>query len=330
MAAFDKKQQILNQLSDGRFHSGEALGSLLGISRAAVSKHIHQLIELGVEIFRVSGKGYCLAQDMTLLDECLIKQNLKIANALSPKVEVKHVITSTNDYLLEKVRSAQPPANGDCVIAECQTAGRGRRGRVWVSPFGSHIYFSMYWQLDGISHAMGLSIAVGIAVREAICEQVDAEVKLKWPNDLLLDDKKLAGILVELDGQTDGPCGVVIGIGINVNMPNGASAAIDQPWADIASYCNGAVDRNLLVATLIDKLHQGLKRFEIEGLGGSVEHWNAHDRYFNQPVKLLMGSRCIEGVAKGIDMQGGILLVEQGGEIAKPFYGGEISLRGNS
>lgn len=324
MAGFEKKQQILSVLSDGKFHSGEALGQMLGVSRAAVGKHINQLTELGIEIFRVSGKGYCLAEHLVLLNEQQIRGHSKGA----ADIEVKHVIGSTNDYLLQQVRSGASLANGRCVVAECQTAGRGRRGRAWISPFGSHIYFSMFWQLDGISQAMGLSIAVGIAIREAIQASLNAPVQLKWPNDLLVRDEKIAGILVELEGQTDGPCGVVIGIGINVNMPEGQGGQIDQPWTDMAAHSHAEIDRNVLVAKLITQLQQQLQAFQDKGLKRFVEQWNQYDRYLNQPVSLLMGNKTIKGIGKGIDSQGGIMLLESGANQAKAYYGGEISLRG--
>jgi BirA family biotin operon repressor/biotin-[acetyl-CoA-carboxylase] ligase len=324
MAGFEKKQQILSVLSDGKFHSGEALGQMLGVSRAAVGKHINQLTELGIEIFRVSGKGYCLADHLVLLNE----QQIRVHSKGSADIEVKHVIGSTNDYLLQQVRSGTPLTNGRCVVAECQTAGRGRRGRAWVSPFGSHIYFSMFWQLDGISQAMGLSIAVGIAIREAIQASLNAPVQLKWPNDLLVHDEKIAGILVELEGQTDGPCGVVIGIGINVNMPEGQGGQIDQPWTDMVTHSEQEIDRNVLVAKLIAQLQQQLQIFQDKGLKRFVEQWNQYDRYLNQPVSLLMGNKTVKGIGKGIDSQGGIMLLESGANQAKAYYGGEISLRG--
>lgn len=329
MAGFEKKQQILAVLSDGRFHSGEALGQMLGVSRAAVGKHINQLTDLGIEIFRVSGKGYCLENALVLLDKDQILANIDSEQFNNIDVDVMHVIGSTNDFLLNKLRDGDSLNSGHTVVAECQTEGRGRRGRQWISPFGSHIYFSMYWQLDGINQAMGLSIAVGIAVREAMHKNIESEIALKWPNDLLIDDAKVAGILVELEGQTDGPCGVVIGIGINVHMPEEQGRQIDQAWTDMSSHTSEPIDRNVLVAQLIFQLHQQLSAFEDKGLRSCIDLWNEHDRYLNQPVKLMMGNKTIKGIGKGIDAQGGILLLESGTHQPKAFYGGEISLRSN-
>ena len=327
MVEFDKKQFILNMLCDGQFHSGEALGKLLGISRSAVSKHVKQLIELGVCIYSVSGKGYSLLNSLTLLSKNNIESYYANLTTMKTKVIVKHVIASTNDELLQQVRDKRDFNRGDCLVAECQTAGRGRRGRTWVSPFGSHIYFSMLWKLDGIQQAMGLSIAVGVAVKNAIAPMSNNKVQVKWPNDLLVDDKKIAGILVELEGQTDGPCCVVIGVGINVQMPKEQGESIDQPWTDMVAQAESKVDRNELVANLIYQLTTQLNNFEQHGLSDCQDDWNQSDRYYDQPIRLIMGSKTITGVGKGIDMQGGIILLEDGADKAKAYYGGEISLR---
>ncbi|MCJ8275115.1 MAG: biotin--[acetyl-CoA-carboxylase] ligase, partial [Psychrosphaera sp.] len=183
--------------------------------------------------------------------------------------------------------------------------------------------------LDGIQQAMGRSIAVGIAVREAIQSVVASDVKVKWPNDLLIARQKIAGILVELEGQTDGPCNVVIGVGINVNMPQSQGDEIDQPWTDMNTHSNVPVDRNALIATLICQMKQQLVEFEQQGLQNAITHWNQHDCYYDQPIELIMGNRRLNGIGKGIDLQGGIVLDEEGtGE--KAYYGGEISLRGRT
>lgn len=328
LSSEEKKQTILNHLSDGQFHSGEKLGTLLGISRAAVGKHVKQLIELGVEIFSVTGKGYCLADNLVLLSKQKIDSHYQQISHNTANVAVKHVISSTNETLLQSIRNNESLSNGDTVVAECQTAGRGRRGRSWISPFGSHIYFSMYWQFEGIQQAMGLSLAVGLAVREAIQPLMNDEVKVKWPNDLLVNQQKIAGILIELEGQADGPCGVVIGIGINVNMPAEQAQKIDQPWTDISAHTNNPVDRNDLIARLMVELKQTLVDFEQNGLQTTIAQWHQHDHYYNQPIELMMGSRRLAGICKGIDRQGGVLILEAGREVTTAYYGGEISLRG--
>lgn len=338
---FNKKQFILDCLSDGQFHSGQILGEGLGISRAAVAKHVKQLTELGVDVFSVKGRGYQLSKPLILLSGqkieahyqalCLAawqtKGQTKGETEGLAQVEVKHVIASTNEYLLAKIGQGEQLANGQCVVAECQSAGRGRRGKSWVSPFGSHVYFSMVWQFEGIQQAMGLSLAVGMAVRAAIQPLIDVQVKLKWPNDLLVAQRKIAGILVEVEGQTDGPCDVVIGIGINVNMPASHAPSIDQPWTDINSHSESPVDRNALIAGLILHLQQTLRDFSQNGLQSTLAQWQQYDHYYDQPVELLMGATRLRGICKGIDKQGGILLLAAGSECPKAYYGGEISLR---
>ncbi|MFT4924180.1 MAG: BirA family biotin operon repressor/biotin-[acetyl-CoA-carboxylase] ligase [Phenylobacterium sp.] len=332
-----KKQIILNCLSDGHFHSGEKLGQLLGITRSAVGKHIKGLTELGIEVFSIQGKGYCLAEHLQLLSKQDIESHYQTLRGgdeqesrTLPSIVVEHVTASTNETLLQKIRANSPLSNGDTVVAECQTAGRGRRGRAWISPFGAHIYFSMYWQFEGIQQAMGLSLAVGLAVRAAIAPLVDSSVKVKWPNDLLIEQQKLAGILIELEGQADGPCGVVIGIGINVNMPQQQAEKIDQPWTEINSHCSDTVDRNKLIARLIYQLKQTLVDFEQNGLQTTHDQWQQHDHYYDKPITLVMGSRQLSGLCKGIDRQGGVLLQETDKDITSAYYGGEISLRPQS
>ena len=327
MSNFAKKHQILSLLSNGEFYSGELLGQQLGISRAAVGKHIKQLQQLGLDIFSVVGKGYKLAMPLNLLDEAQIASHAnKAIGATGNWLEVHHVIDSTNDHLLLQIRNGKPMDNGHTVVAECQSAGRGRRGRQWVSPFGSHIYFSYLWHLDGIGQAMGLSVAVGLALRQTIADFIDAQVTLKWPNDVYVDGKKIAGILVELEGQADGPCAVVIGIGINVNMPPEAAMQIDQAWSDLNGYAQGAVDRNEFIGKLSQSLEQALKLFVQQGLTPLVSCWNQHDYFYQKPVKLIIGQHQTEGICQGIDRQGGLVLALPDGS-EKSFYGGEISVR---
>ena len=188
------RQTLITLLSDGQFHSGEQLGEQLGISRAAVSKHMAALKELGLDLFSLTGKGYRLAVPMALYDEAQLQ-------ALAPMAPVHcfPVIDSTNQYLLERVNQL---SSGESCLAECQTAGRGRRGKPWVSPFGCQLILSMYWRLEqGMAAAMGLSLAVGVAVVQALESLGYPGVELKWPNDLYYQGRKLAGILVEMSGS---------------------------------------------------------------------------------------------------------------------------------
>ena len=313
------KLSILKALSQGGFHSGEELGDKLGVSRAAISKHIKGIQAWGVDVFRVQGKGYQLAKPMQLLDKEILQ------NRLTNRVELIPIIDSTNQYLLDRVDSLE---SGSVCLAEYQAKGRGRRGREWISPFGSNLYLSMFWRLDaGMAAAMGLSLVVGVAIVEALEEMGLTGVKLKWPNDLYYQDKKLAGILVEMSGQAGAAANLVIGMGLNLMMSE-AIEGITQPWASLDEVAdNQQIDRNQLAITMITTLHKALDDYELYGMAGFVERWNRLDNFINRPVKLLMGPREISGLARGINEQGAVLLETENG--LETFIGGEISLRPN-
>ncbi|MDW6002113.1 bifunctional biotin--[acetyl-CoA-carboxylase] ligase/biotin operon repressor BirA [Vibrio mangrovi] len=313
------KLTILSTLADGDFYSGETLGAALGMSRAAISKHIQGIQDWGVDIFRVQGKGYQLAQPIQLLDENYIRQRV------STPVHLHPIIDSTNQYLLDRVGSL---TSGTVCLAEYQEKGRGRRGRQWISPFGTNLYFSMYWRLDaGMAAAMGLSLVVGVAVVDALKSLGVDGIKLKWPNDLYYQDKKLAGILVEVSGQAGEAAHLVIGMGMNLSMAQ-EEQQIDQPWTSLAQVIGKSqIDRNALAVALIQSWVRTLETYENEGMTNFVARWNAVDNFIDRPVKLLMGERVIAGIERGIDAHGAVLLeTEQGIE---SYVGGEISLRSN-
>ena len=306
--------KLINILADGQFHSGEELANQFGITRAGINKYIKVLRDWGITLSSVQGKGYCLASPIDLLDKTKIDNYY----GTDSQVEVLPIIDSTNQYLLNNIDRL---TTGDSCVAEFQSKARGRRGRQWFAPFGSNLYFSMYWRLDqGIAAAMGLSLVVGIVMADTLREISGQDIKVKWPNDLYLDDQKLAGILVELAGKTGDCAHVVIGIGVNLMMTNPDPNIVNQKWANL-----GKVDRNFLVAKVAKNLKTKLRDFEKHGLTPFLNDWQRLDNFVNRPVKLLIGDNVIRGVAKGINEQGALLL-EQNGE-TKAFIGGEISLR---
>ena len=200
---------LISILADAEFHSGEQLGERLGMSRAAINKHIQTLRDWGVDVFTVPGKGYSLPEPIQLLDEEQIARQIEHG-----RVTVLPVIDSTNQYLLDRLSELQ---SGDACVAEYQQAGRGRRGRKWFSPFGSNLYLSMYWRLEqGPAAAIGLSLVIGIVIAEVLQSLGADKVRVKWPNDLYLQDRKLSGILVELTGKTGDAAQIVSGAGINL------------------------------------------------------------------------------------------------------------------
>lgn len=314
------KISLLKTLSDGSSYSGEALGASLGMSRAAISKHIKGIQEWGVDIFRIQGKGYQLARPMHLLDENYLKHHIKNPFYLYP------VIDSTNQYLMDRTDILQ---SGTVCLAEYQEKGRGRRGRQWYSPFGTNLYLSMYWNLEaGIAGAMGLSLVIGIAVIDALESLGISGVKLKWPNDLYFKDKKLAGILVEMSGQAGGAASLIIGMGMNLSMQSNDSELIDQPWSSLSDVTEDKlIDRNLLATKVIEHWNQALEEYESKGMSEFVARWNKLDNFIDRPVKLLMGNKEVHGVDKGIDSRGAITIETVQG--TESYIGGEISLRKN-
>tara|TARA_R110001583_G_scaffold7720_4_gene37891 strand:- start:412 stop:1377 length:966 start_codon:yes stop_codon:yes gene_type:complete len=309
---------LLKLLADGHFHSGEKIGELLGVSRTSVNNYIKGLQEIGLDIYKVPGRGYQSATPIDLLDEKIIRSLSQHAH-----VKVEQILDSTNKWLLDKIPNLK---NGQICIAEYQLAGRGRRGRTWVSPFASHLYFSYYWRFEsGIEKLSGLSLLVGIATVNALEETGIKGVSLKWPNDLYYQGKKLAGILIELNAQANEACHTVIGIGINVRMPPEQAKLIDQPWIDLSSLSDGKVDRNLLSANLISQLQKLLPEYEKNGLKPHLTKWFELDCFLNQPVNVLLADKHKAGICRGIDEHGALLL-ECNGNI-ETYIGGEVSLR---
>ncbi|KDN09759.1 bifunctional biotin--[acetyl-CoA-carboxylase] ligase/biotin operon repressor BirA [Gilliamella sp. Imp1-1] len=314
MRNYKNPLKLIEILADGQFHSGEELATIFGITRAGINKYIKQLREWEIELTSVQGKGYCLAAPLNLLNKTKINQHYQS----NSRCEILPIIDSTNQYLLDRIGQL---TSGDCCVAEFQSKARGRRGRKWFSPFGTNLYFSMYWRLEqGIAAAMGLSLVVGIVIADTLRALSGQDIKVKWPNDLYLNDQKLAGILVELAGKTGDCAHVVIGVGVNLTMANPDTNIVNQKWANL-----GNVDRNLLVAQVAKTLKSQLIEFEKHGLVPFINDWNKLDNFVNRPVKLLIGDNIIRGIAKGINDQGALLL-EQNGKI-QAHIGGEISLR---
>lgn len=308
---------LIGILADGEFHSGEQLGERLGMSRAAINKHIQTLRDWGVDVFTVPGKGYSLPEPMQLLDEQAIRSQFDQGT-----IAVLPVIDSTNQYLLDRLSEL---SSGDSCIAEYQQAGRGRRGRKWFSPFGANLYLSMFWRLEqGPAAAIGLSLVIGIVMAEVLQDLGADKVRVKWPNDLYLQDRKLAGILVELTGKTGDAAQIVIGAGLNMVMRHVETDIVNQGWITLQE-AGVNMDRNALAVRLIKQLRESLVLFEQEGLAPFLPRWEKLDNFIHRPVKLIIGDKEIFGISRGIDAQGALLLEQDG--ILKPWVGGEISLR---
>ncbi|BAP41908.1 biotin-[acetyl-CoA-carboxylase] synthetase [Pseudomonas sp. StFLB209] len=311
---------LLRLLADGAFHSGQVLGDELGISRSAVWKQLQQLqAELGVELHKVRGRGYRLASALSLHDEQAIK-NSGLPQGWSVIVHESLDSTNAEAARLIALGATMPTV----VVAERQTAGRGRRGRKWVSPFAENLYFSLLLRIEGgMRQIEGLSLMVGLAVVEVLREFGVKEAGLKWPNDVLSGRRKLAGILLELMGDPADVCHVVIGIGINVNMQ--ACSEVDQSWTSVRLEAGALCDRNHLAARLAGRLQELLQRHQQEGFSVFQAEWERNHLWQGREVTLLSGADRTEGVVLGIDELGALRL-DVGG-IEKSFSGGELSLR---
>ena len=309
---------LLNLLKDGRFHSGQDLGAALGISRSAVWKQLQHLeAELGLSIHKVRGRGYQLAAPLMLLDP------LKMVGmkAVWP-ITVLDTTDSTNAEALRAIGLGQEAPF--LVLAERQTSGRGRRGRKWVSPFAENLYFSLVLRIDGgMRQLEGLSLVVGLAVLQTLRKLGVTGAGLKWPNDVLVGNKKIAGILLELVGDPADVCHVVLGIGVNVNMQ--VAEEVDQQWTSMRLETGKSCDRNILVAELGEQLLAYIQRQQIDGFSALQAEWEENHLWQERSVSLIAGVSQIDGVVLGIDNQGALRLKVNG--VEKVFSGGELSLR---
>lgn len=318
---------LLALLADGAFHSGESLALRLGISRAAIWKRIGRLEELGLAVERRSGRGYRLDGGIELLERDRILVALPQATRdVLHRLEVHDVVGSTNELLLRALRNGTA-SPGTVVLAEQQTAGRGRRGRRWMSPFAGNIYLSLAWRFErGVAALEGLSLATGIAVVHALeCSGVTG-VGLKWPNDLVAGEAKLGGILIELEGELSGPVDAVIGIGLNVRMPRATAALIDQPWIDLETLVARRADRNALAAALVVSCFSMLPRFAAGGFGAFGDEWRRLDVLAGHDVTVMAGDgRALHGRADGVDPNGALRLLHAQG--LQLLVSGEVSVR---
>lgn len=312
---------LLKLLQDGRFHSGEALGASLGVSRSAIWKQLQSLeAEYGVEAFKVPGRGYRLAAPMMLLDQDALQREVP------PEQGAVHVFASLDSTNAEAMRRLQSEEAPFWVFAERQTAGRGRRGRPWSSPFGENLYGSLVVRVDGgMRQIEALSLTVGLAVARALHACGLPGVGLKWPNDVLVNGRKISGILLELSGDPADVCHVVIGIGINVNMAIDAAAAIDQPWTSMRQVMGAVVDRNRLVLELMAQLQLHLERHWQDGFAAWQDDWESLHLWRGREGVLMAGTQATRGAIVGVDSGGAIQLSVDG--VVRAFSGGELSLR---
>jgi BirA family transcriptional regulator, biotin operon repressor / biotin---[acetyl-CoA-carboxylase] ligase len=316
---------LLCTLSADKPVSGSALAQRLGVTRAAVWKQIEQLRGLGAPVTAAAGTGYKLAWPLNLLDAAQIRAALDVATrARLDTLDVHWQIDSTSSQVQ---RRANEGAGMHVCMAETQSAGRGRRGRVWQSPLGGNLYFSMLRRFEhGMGELAGLSLVIGIAVVDALADCGVDGIGLKWPNDVLADGRKLAGILIELGGEFLGPCHAVIGIGINLRLSAATLADIDQPATDLATLLHGAVpERNRLAARLIERLIASLDVFAAQGFGAFADAYARRDLLRERQVGIFSAGQTLEGIACGVDARGA-LRVRHGKTVAH-YDSAEVSVR---
>jgi BirA family biotin operon repressor/biotin-[acetyl-CoA-carboxylase] ligase len=314
---------LMRILADGAFHSGSELGRTLGLSRSAVWKQMQRLQALGVEVYSVKGRGYRIPAGLDLLDEKeLVRQLPEHARQHLERLEVMMETDSTNSRALEAMRAG---LRSGLFVAEFQHSGRGRRGRRWISPLGSSLCFTLAWRFESGAAALeGLSLAVGLALQRALERAGVAHIQLKWPNDLLVADAKLGGILIELSGDAAGECQVAIGIGLNLRLPETVVEQLDQPCTDLArlGYYGG---RTHLLARLVTDLIDMVQRFEISGFAPLRPAWEAVNAFRGRKVALIWGPHRREGVCLGVTDQGRLRLQTPAGQ--EEFHSGEMSVR---
>lgn len=317
--------RLFHLLADGKIHSGEKLGAELGISRAAVWKQVAALRDRGVEIEVVPGKGYRLSSEAGFwsADELLAKVSPTIAQLIS-LLRTYECVTSTNNVAAELMIESQ--ASGVVCLAEEQTEGRGRRGRKWFSPLSNNFYCSIGWIFsEGVSQIEGLSLAIGVAIARALQRYGVVGVKLKWPNDLLIGNAKLGGVLIELEAEAAGPCRVVIGIGLNIFLPPAAHHVLGRPVIDISSFLGRPVKRHELGALLIEEVIRLLNEYPAQGFLGVREEWLSYDAFKDAEVVVAGLGERIAGIARGVDKHGALMLDTAQG--LRLIHSGEVSLR---
>lgn len=314
---------LLDLLASGAAHNGEDLARALGISRAAVWKKIEALRELGVDIEGRAGSGYALARPIERLDAARIRAALSASvNAALADLRIVSVIDSTNAALRAEAAQLR---SGAVLLAEAQTAGRGRRGRSWASPFAAGFLGSVFWRFErGLADLGGLSLALGISLAEAWRAQ-GVDVRVKWPNDLWIDGAKLAGLLVEAGGEFHGPSHVVVGLGLNIALPPALHSSLDQAVTDLHTHLPQSMARNRVVAICLEAVCAALVQFEREGFAPFVARWAAVDALAARTVGVHETQRHWDGVACGIDDRGRLQV--RADDVLHAVDAGEISIR---
>lgn len=313
----------LRLLSATDFLSGEEIAARLGVTRATVWNAVRDAGARGVSVERIRGRGYRLVDAPVWLDAAAIRTGLG-PRASTFDVRIVEEIASTNTTVLAEAAAGAP--SGTVLVAESQTAGRGRRGRSFLTSLGGALTFSLLWRFDqGVAGLSGLSLVVGLACAEGLEAAGARAVQVKWPNDLQHAGRKLGGILIELHGDALGPSAAVIGVGVNVRMPDAVAARVDQPVIDAVS--TGATDdRNRLLADMLSALAARLEAFAANGFAPLEPAFRARHALQGRDVAIAMPDGCtVTGRVDGTGPDGALQVFTAGG--LRSFHGGEVSVR---
>ncbi len=321
---------LLRLLADGELYSGEDLAREMSVSRAAVWKGVERLRGHGIEVQAVARRGYRLQHPVELLDASRLAQAVgTVRSSQLRKLEILFEVDSTNTRLL----GADPPPYGyaDVVLSELQHAGRGRRGRPWIAPFGGSLAMSVGWSFRDSARALpSLSLGVGVAISRALVRAGASNVGLKWPNDILFNDRKLGGVLIELNAEASGPAFVVIGVGLNCWLDSAARSRVEATGVRVAALADACADgatpsRNRVAGFIADEILTMVAEFETAGFAPLRAAWEKLDALRGREVQVLLGDVATRGKACGVD-EDGALMLEVGDKMRK-FVSGEVSLR---
>ncbi len=319
---------LLALLADGDVHSGESLAAQLRQTRAAVWKGVARLRALGIDVEALARRGYRLARPLELLDISRIRAELADdRRAHLHNLELLFEVGSTNSRLLGS--APPPPGTADVCLAELQHAGRGRLGRRWIAAFGGGVAMSLGWTCSDVVRTLpALSLGVGVAVSKGLTRAGAAGVKLKWPNDIWFEDRKLGGVLIELRAEAGGPAHVVIGVGVNVSLSAQARREIEARGAAVAAVadaCKEPVSRNKVAGAILDELLSMLLQYERFGFAAFRDAWAALDGLNGRAARVMVGEHAVSGIARGVDAEGALLLETT--DRMQRFVSGEASLR---
>lgn len=321
-------KKLIQILSDGFFHSGTELGERLGLTRGGIWKLIQQMEVLGILVESRTNKGYQIIDGLELLSlEELSAYITPASKSLLQEIVLLDEVSSTNDFLLK--HPTIPLGKAVVCLAEIQTAGRGRFGRKWFAPYASNLNLSLLWYFPmDAGQLSGLSLAIAVSIVKALNRYgIQEYIRLKWPNDVLWMGKKLAGCLIETHGEAYDACHTVIGIGLNMNIPSVSGQEIQGEWVDIRQIIHNLPERNRLAGFILDAVLQALPVFQTQGLAPFKKAWEELDISLNKTVSIVTSSGTIQGIDRGIDARGCLLLQDGRDDSMRVFSSGEVSLR---